>query len=660
MLLGILLLSRPVIEITTKFLQPASVTLLVDKSASMSLSQAGMDRVTQVNKLLTGKAFTTLRERYNLSMYSFSDTLIDLNESDILESPDGIGTDIAGAFSHAIELHSDDAPSALIIISDGAHNSGPDPVRLAGRSASPIWTVGVGSSDRSKDLIIVDIISNRLVYRGSKTTVEVKLRAVQAEGQYFRIKIREASGKVIGNSQKSIVSSFDEQTVTMDIIVSAEGRQRFTVEVSPIDNESINENNYRSFYLNVLPGKMKLLIMAGPPDNGLDDLVRHLKGDKHVEPIVRTTLKSGFYEGDWLDASMLQSVDAVILHHFPVKSNDNNKIRSFTTHLEQFNLPICFVDGKGVDSRKLKLITDILPISVNSGRAGLNTAQVIPVKRHALIAAPEDNDFELTWSKLPPLTFLQNRYQADPQASILAEFQHVGTRKRFPAIVASEYGSHKSACILVRDLWLWGLNEPKEQFTGQFFERLTRWLAIRKSNKKLNIQFEKEIFSSRETVSFTATLIDEAFQPVDNAQIVGEVSLNDESGGSVTVEPMGRGRYKGIFQPWEHGEYSLKLNAFVDNELFDSESKEVIVEPYNIELLDSRLNEELLKGIAGTSGGGYVTIGRVDSLFDSFNFAPSEKSETERFELWGKSWLLITIISLLSLEWFIRVRVGML
>jgi hypothetical protein len=519
----------------------------------------------------------------------------------------------------------------------------------------------VGSPEQSRDLMIVNIRANPVVYQGSKTPIDITLRAINCEGQTIQLSVREPSGKVVGRKQVTVSGSFDEQTIPIDIDVNRPGRQRYSVELSQLDNELTDSNNRRSFYLNVLAGKMKLLLMAGLPNDGLGDLVRRLKGDKHIELIQRTTRKGSFYEGDWLDDKSLKEVDALILYQFPVKSTNKTKLQQFATRVKQENLPICYFDGGRVDARQLKHFAEQLPFTIKDGRTGLGTGQVVPVKRHAIIADPDETDFASKWSQLPPLTYLANRYTHKPHSNVLAEFQTQGIERRFPAIIVTEQSVNKSVAILGRDLWLWGLASPgSDGVIEPFLERLIRWLAVRKSEKRVNIKFDKELYSTQEQVGFTVSVMDEAYRPVDGSEVTTEVSLNEEISGRVAITGIGQGRYRGSFQPWNEGEYSIKVISSLDNEPIGNDQGKITVEPFNIELLDARLNEELLIGIGESSGGDYVPANQADSLFASFQFAPQEQHQTDRWELWGRGWLLVLIIGLLSVEWFIRVRVGML
>jgi hypothetical protein len=80
---------------------------------------------------------------------------------------------------------------------------------------------------------------------------------------------------------------------------------------------------------------------------------------------------------------------------------------------------------------------------------------------------------------------------------------------------------------------------------------------------------------------------------------------------------------------------------------------------FNPEFLNTNANPELLQGLADVTGG---KSGPPDSLFNivqAMNFPGRESISTREIELYNLPLLLVVIIVLLSLEWFIRKRKGM-
>ncbi|MDP8240611.1 MAG: vWA domain-containing protein [Candidatus Hatepunaea meridiana] len=661
---GILLIAHPEIEIHRSFQEPADLLVLIDRSSSMGLVQTGSDRVNLVTQLITSDDFKRLEKAYNLRLFGFSDSL-ESEWNDITaalnNTPDGVGTDLGQSWMQALEEYSGEKPAAILLVSDGAHNMGADPARLARIAHVPIWAIGVGSTQAVKDIMIRSVSVNPVVYQDSKVPVEVGYRGVGASGTKVNVILRDADRKRIAAHQIRFSGDFSETTLMFEIPVKKPGRQKYSVEIERLDDELTYDNNKRSFYLNVLANRMRVLVMTGPPDQGLGDLIRRLKKDDNVELTQRTTKGKGFYEGDWPNIDIIGKTDVLVLHHFPVRSNSKKKLESFVANVVDKELPVAFIDGGALDPNRLKLIEPLLPLTLDRTRVKLLRGQVFPIRRHSVIADPEATDITIGWSDLPPVLFFNNAYKMKPQSTVLAEFVDEESLKRFPAIVISDAGGTKSSALLIRDLWRWGLAKPGDEGVVEpLLERLVRWLAVRKIDKRVKIVFDREIFSNQEQVGFTVIVLDENYLPLDGVNVLAKVAKGKEPGGHAALTGIGQGRYRGSFQSWGEGEYSVSVKATVDEQLIGEDRGTVTAEPFSIELLDTRLNEELMRSIGEASQGGYVSISSADSLLNTFDFQPVDREIVNTIQLWGKGWLLALIIGLLAVEWLIRVRVGML
>jgi hypothetical protein len=84
------------------------------------------------------------------------------------------------------------------------------------------------------------------------------------------------------------------------------------------------------------------------------------------------------------------------------------------------------------------------------------------------------------------------------------------------------------------------------------------------------------------------------------------------------------------------------------------------VEPFNVELLDSRARFDLLRQVAQVSGGGFAPAAHADTLLSKLKFEPRVVVTRHEVSLWRKGLLIWVIIALLAVEWILRKRSGML
>ena len=230
-----MILTRPVWELRSIYQNPAEVLMLVDRSTSMSLVSGDQNRLGQLKDILSSGWLSDLGRRYALRWFGFSDSLgspaVSPHEIEA-QSPVGVGTNLARAWTEALAKLGPELPTAAIIISDGAHNDGPDPARLAHSLRIPVLSIGIGSPKPSRDLMLLVVNVNPVVYRGSRVPVEVAYRAVGVPGQSAELSIIGSDGKAAAQKQVVFKSDFDEGTVTFDLEVSSAGRLRFTARIS--------------------------------------------------------------------------------------------------------------------------------------------------------------------------------------------------------------------------------------------------------------------------------------------------------------------------------------------------------------------------------------------------------------------------------------------
>lgn len=660
----VLALSQTAVEIHRLRFLPAKVIVLVDLSRSTAIAQTGASARAQLESLLTSGAFRDLSKRVRLEIYGFADSIGARWDSpdEIRRRPaEGSTTDLGRALAEAASLAPDDPPALVLLLSDGAHNSGADPVRRAHSLARPIWAVGLGFSAAKPDLMLTDIQCNPVVYKGSQVPVNVTVRAVHAGGTSAVVRILDPSGRPVATQTLSLQGSFVEKTLRFELEVRQEGRLRYQAQVLPQPDELTPDNNQRSFYLNVQPSLMHLLVMAGPPDPSLGDFVRRLATDPHLALTTRTWRGSGvFYEGGWPPDSLLALTNILVLHHFPVKGAARPELERLARFVKDNALPVLFVDGDQTDYALLEIFQPSLPVTMASTGARPVPAPILPGQRHAIVADPEQVDFGGDWPKLPPLFILPGRFTPKPGA-VVAAYALTPTGAKVPALAVMEEGAARSAAVLARDLWRWGMAAPDHQGALEpLLTRMVRYLALRQSAQKVTVQLDREVVSAAEPLRFTVQVLDDNLQPVSNAQVQAVLRLGADSLSLGTMVPLGDGRYLGLARNWGEGEYVLTARAALGDADLGEGSARFAVEPFSIELLNAGLNETLLKSLCETSGGVYLPFDSATAALEGLSLPEEPQPESRRLETAGKTYLLVLTVAALTLEWLIRMRAGMM
>ncbi len=664
-LLGaIVILGQPVLDIKFLRVENARIIVLVDRSESMSVSQNNVIKDSLISSIITSESSADFWRKHKIEFVTFAEKIrktTKKRDEVVREIPDGVGTNISDTWFEALTKFATDDVSAGLIISDGAHNVGPDPAYALSNSSIPIWTIGVGEVNQTPDLMMRSVNTNKIVYMNESVPVEVSFRAIGAAGRYVTVKLSNSNGKTVIKKRLQIKSDYHEDQVVFNIDVTQPGLVPYNAEISGIESELTEDNNKRNFFLNVMKNKIRILIMAGYPDDDLGDLVRRLKKNQNIEIVQRTSNKNGFYEGSWLDSTSISSFDVVVLHHFPVRENSEKALRKFARILSNLNKPVCYFTGGEINNNKLSELEIILPFNSRQNRPEYFTSQVYPAKRHAVIHEPEELDYRAKWAKMPPLRYASGIYTLKPDAEVIATIRSGDKGKEEPAIVLFESTKQKSAAILVSNLWKWGMSQRDlDETYDNFLQRLIRWLVLERTTEQVDITIEKNIFSAHEQVDFVVHVLDENFEPLSGCNVLVEVTEGNQTVLKLSPIESDIGLFNGKIVSLDVGNYVLSAVAEKEKLIVGKSTERMIIEPFSIELLDVRLNEDLLKTISSSTGGEYAHYTHADSMLSNLSFPMRDVMESHRIEIWGRGWLLLCIICFLALEWTIRIGKGML
>ncbi|MDP2208526.1 MAG: hypothetical protein Q8K98_07105, partial [Bacteroidota bacterium] len=111
------------------------------------------------------------------------------------------------------------------------------------------------------------------------------------------------------------------------------------------------------------------------------------------------------------------------------------------------------------------------------------------------------------------------------------------------------------------------------------------------------------------------------------------------------------------------GDYVYSANAVINGRVVGEDKGKFSVGKMNIEYLDTRLNKQLLDQVAFKTGGMYADIENVDKIIKSLSskkYEPQEITTITKVQIWNWEYIALLIVLLLSIEWFIRKRNGML
>ena len=661
----LLLLFEPVLNIFRHRMEKQNVLVLVDKSASMSVSDAQNPRQEVVGKLLSGAGIEALQSQARLHYFAFSDSVQAMASAQLDTFPaTGSGTNLSMAWEKAERTVADEPVVAAVLISDGENNLGANPVRMAGLAGFPIYTIGIGDTTVRRDAVISEILANEVTYLNSVVPVDVRVRATGLDGKVSRLRLLDRNGAEIASQEVHFSGTISEIAATLNFTATQAGHMRYSVVLDSIPGEWSLANNRRSVMIRVLETRLKVIILSGPPTPSLSALRHTLESDSNFE--VRAFVESdrgGYLLGKTPSHDDLSSASLLVLVNFPSERTASTLLDEIAQTVSSQKVPLIFFAGPAVHRENLARLAEAIPCQAKRQFPAEAEVMLREIASHPALAGA--TSLPATWAELPPVFGNKDNFTAGPMAQVAVTLSRaaLGIPEDEPAIVFWSGGGRKGVAFLVWGTYRWKLALAKDPKAAAFHDdliaRLTRWLVSPVEEKRVRIAPNKPLFGGGERVVFQAQVYGADLTPRDDAAVGVKIRMGDRSE-TLPLQSRGHGRYEGTFLPWGEGEYHFDGLAYAKQDTLGKDAGIFAVEAFNIEMLDTRQQASILSGIAEASGGRYVPASGADTMLAALDFPLREVKHYREIPLWNRALMLWIIIGALGLEWFIRKRSGML
>ena len=488
--------------------------ILVDNSASMPVPAEELLHLAPVSEILNQETIKKLEDSFDLRFFSFSDTIreYDQLELDSLRF-EGTVSNIAGGIEGAVDLLGQ-KNSALLLITDGAYNSGSDPGRAAARSPVPVYVVGIGDSAAAMDLAVANVKVNPVVYLGDEVPVKIEVKGYPGAASY--LDLSDNSGKVISRTPVLFGDEAFEKNITLALTADTTGQLTYSLTLLLGENESSPDNNTRHFSIKSLESRIVVMLISGGPSADFAFLSRILSRNSDISLTSLVEKPGGrFYDTAPAD---LSDTEVFIFVDYPTRASDNGFLNRVLTEIAR-GKSLAIIPGGMIAGNRLTNISGLLPFSFGKPKKE-SAAELWPSE-----TAPALNEFfppEISWEGLPPLNYYPGLVKISPEAKIAAV-----TADGTPGIAYGRSGNVKSVVFSVHDLWKYTLQDAEHSYGDSlmtnFWQNAVRWLGVKEEENLLYIDAGKSVFSSGEEVTFSGRLYDESYLPAG-----GEVSIEIE------------------------------------------------------------------------------------------------------------------------------------
>jgi hypothetical protein len=618
--------------------------ILIAQDNSASLGIAGNDGFNKEKYQQQLKALETeLSTYYEVRTFNFDSELrdgLDLNFSGAL-------TDISSALKKITDQFANRNIGALILGSDGIYNRGANPLYESKNFPAAIYTIALGDTVPKRDLLISDVNYNNIAYLGNQFQIEVRLEAFQARGSTALLKVFSGSGIVLSR-QIQIGSNEFRQTVPLTLPADNKGIQQFTIRIDPVSNELSERNNEQKIYVDVIDGRQKVLIIAHVPHPDITAFKQSIEINKNY------TVK--VVPASEVSVAEITASDLIILHQIPASGGNARDILS-----QVISKPILFVPGSQSNLTAFSTSQNLLSLT-SSGTLQEVTASV----KSDFYAFTLSEETRRRISNFGPLLSPFGNYGLKAPASILLTQQIGKLVTDKPLLLFAEDNRRRIGILAGEGIWRWRLEDFQENSNhnaiDELIQKIVQYLSGKEDKRKFRVYPSKNAFDENEQIGINAELYNDAFELVNTPDV--NIVLKPKEGKSFSfIFSRTANAYTlnaGTLPP---GEYQFIAQTTLGKTNHKAEGQ-FIISRQDSEFRQSIANHQLMNTIALQTGGKMIYPDQLNDLPGLLRSNENVKTlsfEDRKYEdPVNIGIVFFLILGLLSLEWFLRKRNGLI
>ena len=649
------------------------------------------ERARDVVGLAAGKTSLgeALRESADVELRSIA-------AQEAADDPAGGTTNLAAALG-AVDP-SEDRNQAVLLLSDGRHNSGPAPSEVAlalGRRGVPVHSVLVGSTLPPPDLTVLEVIGPSAVHKDDQVKGRIILMDAMPPGASFKLSISDGAAvlwekelETTGRGRREVEFTFKVEQAAEERAGPEDSQTKFNelllplaVKADVVPGEMRDQNNGGDLPVRVTLGAGRMLVIDGRPRWDSRYIASLLGRDKRweIDEIFGPDREGkSLARGDGgipTSREKLFEYDVIVLGEVPVE----------WWHREELDWLADFVDERGgglvvIDGMRQMLpdyagtaLDRILPVSRETApplRAARFELTPAGAARDALGLEPETTRNSDLWRALPPPRWMMPA-TALPGGEVLVEAV-LQDDSRVPAVVTSRVGRGRVWYQAFDETWRWR-KDAESRWQSRYWSGVANHImeppfAVEEEQVALGV--EQAAVERGEKISVRARLRDAEGRPVagEAAQkiMASAVLLKDGkpvADARLAPDASGGGLFRAdIDAPLAPGPYEVAVTTdrYPDGRLSAGVGILVRRPSASGELARLDADEALMREVSEASGGRFLREYEAGDLPALLSGLSDTRTVSSEYDLWT-SWPLFALaILLLGTEWLIRRRTGML
>ena len=690
---------RPALVHSVITRQPATLIVLLDQSRSMEVADAAGKR-TRWEALRSAvldalPRLTALEQDLEVQMFTFdSEPHVVERSGDQLElpaKPEGAESAIGHVIEEVVRRSTGKRLAGVVLVSDGAQRAEGErdtaPQVAARRLADlgyPLHTVPLGQGQgigQARDVALSDLRVPASVFVKNQLPVNATVRIDGYVNQKLPVQllVETEPGKMQPVEAKPVQASRDGQEFAIELehLPETSGEKKVTIVVAPQPGEAITTNNELSTFVTIRSEGLSVLYLEGVSrieqkfirramDASPDIRVDYVRLDAQKLELNPPDIANRFRAGEY-DVYIVGDLDSKVL------PNTAWQRLSDAVNAGAGFMMLGGVQSFGGGGYGNTPLGEVLPIVVKAtdrqplgekvredlhlaGSPQMRLTAIGRTQSLLMLDNPAKND--QVWQSFPPLDGANKFIALKPGAQTLIE-----TANGEPLLVAKNYGTGRVLAFAGDSTWRWPLYGFADAHR-RFWRQSILWLARKdiQQEGQVWVALERRRFSPGMRVEFTTGARSPQGDAVPEAQFDVEVITPDGRKLVPRLERGSSGERQGVvFGAVDPGDYTIRTTAKVAGVTLGTSQARFLVYAQDLELENPAADRGTLEAIATMTGGKTIVPEQLGGLIDDIRQAAHQfEVETQiKDTLWDNWPFFLVFIMLLSVEWYLRKKWGL-
>ena len=591
---------------------------------------------------------------------------------------------------------------AAVIFSDGRHNYGGSPAhyaKICGSREIPIFTVATGTLEKPQDVAVVGIDKPLSVFHKDRLKGKIAIKDDITAGRPFVLKIVcddqtlwEEQLTTTGLGRRIIDYDFPVEELLKKKLSGKDRElsfQSFPLSFNAVITglEQIDcepANNQQLFRTRAIFQHNRVLILDGRPRWEFRYIRNLLERDEKwdVTAILAdpTAPNGGVQRGDRptmfpATRDLLYTYDLIVLGDFPSNLLKNDEMEWIRDAISTRGTGLIIIDGlrKHLRSYGNTPMAEVFPIEWAEQESITNPQELRLTEKGILRLTEQGADVAaLTlssgvktnteiWASLQPPHWLA---PVRPLGGAEVLVEAVLKDKSVPAIVLRRFGAGKVLFAALDETWRWRYRVADE-YHQRYWNQVSNLIMASPfavSDRFVSIDAGSLVYTPGQNVQIRAKIRDTQGRPTTDAVAKANIFLDGRKIATIPLEAdKNSGEFRGSTSVVQTGNYEVKVEVLgYPEDLMLANAQFYVQPPEAGELAQLDCDEQILKEIASNSTGAFFREEDASALSDRVALLSEGKVMQSDVALWQSYLWFAAIVLLLTIEWILRKRAGML